>query len=475
MLSTTSPCRTPCSFGKAVASNVVLAVPEAQRAVLPLLDADPLPARSPRGVGRVEDVQHALVVQGQALRDEAGLLPAEDAGQVVGRLQGAVGVVLASRSAREPAVVVRDELRGEGVRGLDVADPAQPELLDQPVLQRQVSALDAALRRRRVGAQDVDVQAAEGSAELRDSSPALGLLLVDSEHRGLVAVQRHRLAVLLEVGAHRREVGERRLRLAEQQLHQGAGCVVDEHQQGAATGALLEPLVVAAVDLDELAATRPTAPGLLDPRLSASPGDPQAVLDHPVPERLDRELQAVQLRQLLVGERRAEALVPGADGGERLPAQLRSQPPIAGSAAMLRRQAPGAVPLVGSAGVDAPAGSSSPASWPPHAASAASRSPARSRSRDPAPRSSCSLSPCPRGYRGRLEKADISTLEKPDISIWVLHGELSLRALSDLENPLVRPSRSRLDRAFVIHLASSVRGLRCAPARPAPHAGERRR
>jgi hypothetical protein len=46
----------------------------------------------------------------------------------------------------------------------------------------------------------------------------------------------------------------------------------------------------------------------------------EALLDHPPPERLDRELQAVQLRQLLVGERRAEALVPGADSGERLPA-----------------------------------------------------------------------------------------------------------------------------------------------------------
>ncbi len=179
--------------------------------------------------------------------------------------------------------------------------------------------------------------------------PPPGLLRVHAEHRGLVAVQRHRLAVLLEVRAHRREVGERRLRLAEQELHQGARCVIDEHQQGAATGALLEPLVIAAIDLDQLAATRPTVSRLLDLRLSASAGNPEAVLDHPVPERLDRELQAVPLRQLLVGERRAEALVPGADRGQRLPLQLRSQPPIAGSAAMFRRQALGAVPLVGAA------------------------------------------------------------------------------------------------------------------------------
>ena len=79
--------------------------------------------------------------------------------------------MLAARSAREPAVVVRHELGREGVRGFDIADLAQSELLDQPILQRQMSALYAALRRRRMSAQEVDVQAAEGSYELRDSGP----------------------------------------------------------------------------------------------------------------------------------------------------------------------------------------------------------------------------------------------------------------------------------------------------------------
>lgn len=37
-----------------------------------------------------------------------------------------------------------------------------------------MSALDAALRRGRVGAQDLDVQAAEGSAELRDFGSGIG-------------------------------------------------------------------------------------------------------------------------------------------------------------------------------------------------------------------------------------------------------------------------------------------------------------
>lgn len=52
--------------------------------------------------------------------------------------------------------------------------------------------------------------------------------------RACVALQRTRLAVTFEVRAHRREAGERRPRLAEQKLHQGARGVVDEHQQRAA-------------------------------------------------------------------------------------------------------------------------------------------------------------------------------------------------------------------------------------------------
>lgn len=100
----------------------VLAVPEAQRAVLPLFDADPVSPRSLRRIGSVEHVQHALVVQSQALRDHAGLLQTEDAIQIVGGLQRAVGIVLTSRRSSKAAVVVRDELWGESIRAVDVAD-----------------------------------------------------------------------------------------------------------------------------------------------------------------------------------------------------------------------------------------------------------------------------------------------------------------------------------------------------------------
>ena len=279
-------------------------------------------------------------------------------------------------------------------------------------------------------------------AELRDASPALGLLLVHSEHPGLVAVQRHRLAVLLEVRAHRREVGEGRLRLAEQQPHQGAGGIVHEHQQGAARSTLLEPLVVAAVDLDELAATRPTAPGLLDPRLAASPGDPQAVLDHPVPERLDREPQGRAAPSASRGPASGRSPRTGFGPSQAPPGAAPKPASDCWACRDASTPGPRGQPARRRGEDDAPAGSSGPASSPPHTASAASRSPARSRARDPAPRSSCSLSPCPRGYRRPLEKADISTLEKPDISKLVLQRELVIsRVIGPEGPPLILPLR----------------------------------
>jgi len=56
-----------------------------------------------------------------------------------------------------------------------------------------------------------------------------------------------------EVGGRGGEVVERRFGAREVQLHQAAGRVVDVHQQRAARATVLEPLVVAAIDLHQLA------------------------------------------------------------------------------------------------------------------------------------------------------------------------------------------------------------------------------
>ena len=78
---------------------------------------------------------------------------------------------------------------------------------------------------------------------------------VDAEDAVLVAVERHWLAVRLQVGPRGAEVIERGFRGDEPQLHQSAGRVVDERQQRAHLAAILEPAVFGTVDLHQFAQT----------------------------------------------------------------------------------------------------------------------------------------------------------------------------------------------------------------------------
>ena len=73
--------------------------------------------------------------------------------------------------------------------------------------------------------------------------------MVDPEDAMLVAIEGDRLTPGLQIGARRVEIGESRLAPDELQMHQPAGRIVDEHQQGALRPAILEPPVLAAIDL----------------------------------------------------------------------------------------------------------------------------------------------------------------------------------------------------------------------------------
>jgi hypothetical protein len=118
-------------------------------------------------------------------------------------------------------------------------------------------------------------------AELGHAVAANGPGLIDPENAVLVAVERDRLAPGLQIGAGRMEIGERRFAFDELQVHQPAGRVVNEHQQGALRPAIFEPPMLTAVDLDQLAnAVAPIARlvDALPPRLAVSP-DPGR--DHP--------------------------------------------------------------------------------------------------------------------------------------------------------------------------------------------------
>src|SRR2546428_7443328 len=239
------------------------------------------------------------------------------------------------RRRGEAAIVVRHEDREEGLGGGRGGETPEAQLLDEAILERPVGALDPALRLRAVGAETVDVEVAEGAAELRESGATLGAIAgLDMTDAEPDAVERHGLAVTLEVAPGRVEVIERGLGVREAELHEAAGGVVDVDQQRAARATILEPSVLAAIELDELAEAGPTLPRRIAPAGALGPRDPKAGGTHPAEERLDGQDEGVLLGELLVGERGAEVGVALADegqgallGGGREPAGARTPAP----------------------------------------------------------------------------------------------------------------------------------------------------
>ena len=156
---------------------------------------------------------------------------------------------------REAGVEPRHEGRQEVIVRLRVGNVCKTQFLDEPILKRAVHALHPSLSLTRVGAQDLDVEFSQGSAELRHALATLRLSPGDSEHRVLVRVESHWPTMGLEVTLESLEVGESALGGDKAQLHQPACGIVDKDQERAGWRAVLEPAMRAAIDLDQLAQT----------------------------------------------------------------------------------------------------------------------------------------------------------------------------------------------------------------------------
>jgi hypothetical protein len=87
---------------------------------------------------------------------------------------------------------------------------------------------------------------------LRDTVAATGLRAIDAEHRGLVAIESDGLTMAPEVPTGGVEIVEGRFRVTEVKLHEPAGGVINVDKQRATSSSLFEPLMVAAIDLNEL-------------------------------------------------------------------------------------------------------------------------------------------------------------------------------------------------------------------------------
>src|SRR5207302_10270721 len=101
-----------------------------------------------------------------------------------------LGVV---RLLAEAGVVIGQETRQQLVSGGDRTDTLKAKLLDQAILQGLVGALDAALRLRRVGTKNVDVERMQRAPELGHAVALNRARAVDREGAMLFAVERDRL------------------------------------------------------------------------------------------------------------------------------------------------------------------------------------------------------------------------------------------------------------------------------------------
>src|SRR5215218_872869 len=165
--------------------------------------------------------------------------------------------------------------------------------------------LDPPLGLTGVGTDNLDVELCQRPAELGHAITSGRLRLVDPEDGMLVGVKGDRLAVRLEIAPEHLKVRKGAFRRHEAQGHQAAGGIVHEHQKRAGWAAILEPAVLATIDLDQLAQMLAAVARLVK-ALALGARQPQPGLDHPGPQRLTGDPQSVALLELLGRQRWAE-------------------------------------------------------------------------------------------------------------------------------------------------------------------------
>src|SRR5882672_1828805 len=111
--------------------------------------------------------------------------------------------------------------------------------------------------------------------------------------------------MLGKIPIERVKVGVRALAGNESQLHQLARGVVDKDQQGARLTALLEPAMIAAIDLDQLAVALTPQARLME-RSSLRSRQPQALGNHPASQGLAAYSELMLVQQDLGRERWSE-------------------------------------------------------------------------------------------------------------------------------------------------------------------------
>lgn len=121
-----------------------------------------------------------------------------------------------------------------------------------------------------------------------------------------IRIERQRTAVRQDMAPERPQIGARRFARREVQRRQPPRRIVDEHDQRATRAAPLEPIMRAGVDLDQLAEARTPLAQLKHPLMTPPLRFPNPELDLKPSNRLARDRDPFQFRQLLSRQRRAE-------------------------------------------------------------------------------------------------------------------------------------------------------------------------
>src|SRR5918994_7416430 len=196
----------------------------------------------------------AVIGERQLLRDIALLAPGQDRVELGWpALQRTMQILRSSGSDSKTLIEARHEGWKVGVRRLERRDPLDPQLLHQPVLQRAVHPFHPPFGLARVRAQDLDPQFTQRSAELGYALTALRLRLRHAKDRVFVGIEGEGPPVARQIALQRLKIRQSALRWGEPKRNQPAGRIVDEDNERAAGAAILEPAVLTAVDLHQLA------------------------------------------------------------------------------------------------------------------------------------------------------------------------------------------------------------------------------
>lgn len=119
--------------------------------------------------------------------------------------------------------------------------------------------------------------------------------------------------MLFQIAPSGLKIGEGRFRFHKSKLHQAACRIVDVDQCGTGGRTVLEPVMVAAINLDQFTAAGPAITWLLNFWNSLFAGDPETGFNHERSDSFFGQMDIVQFCEFFTCQRRPEVGL-GADG-----------------------------------------------------------------------------------------------------------------------------------------------------------------